>query len=128
LQELGIEQAADGRLLHHEPGIARVSGTGGSLTKVGTGTLSGANTYTGATTVNGATLDISGSLASTSIDIGATGTMEFLVGSSANGKKLTNAGNLNFLNASRQAMRPSPRTAAVRPPYSTPPMAHQPGL
>ncbi|WP_174525318.1 beta strand repeat-containing protein, partial [Hydrogenophaga palleronii] len=42
---------------------AIVNGTGNSLFKVGTGTLtlSGANTYTGATTVNGGTLALSGS-------------------------------------------------------------------
>ncbi|MCG2630723.1 autotransporter domain-containing protein [Bradyrhizobium sp. WYCCWR 13023] len=39
-----------------------ISGTGGSLTKVGTGTLTltGANTYTGATTVSAGTLALSG--------------------------------------------------------------------
>lgn len=42
-----------------------VPGTGGSLTKIGTGTLtlSGASTYTGATTVNGGTLLLTGSIA-----------------------------------------------------------------
>ncbi|MGQ0590908.1 MAG: beta strand repeat-containing protein, partial [Sphingosinicella sp.] len=41
-----------------------LGGTGGSLTKVGTGTLtlSGASTYTGATTVNGGTLLLTGSI------------------------------------------------------------------
>ena len=40
-------------------------GTGGSLVKTGTGTLtlSGINTYTGATTVNGGTLVVNGSIA-----------------------------------------------------------------
>lgn len=43
-----------------------IGGTGGSLTKVGAGTLTlaGANTYTGATTVNGGSLIITGSIAS----------------------------------------------------------------
>jgi autotransporter-associated beta strand protein len=43
-------------------------GTGGSLVKVGTGTLtlSGTNTYTGSTTVNGGALEIDGSIASSS--------------------------------------------------------------
>jgi autotransporter-associated beta strand protein len=45
-----------------------MSGTGGSLTKTGTGTftLSGANTYTGATTVTGGTLLVNGSTSSSS--------------------------------------------------------------
>ena len=43
-------------------------GTGGSLVKVGTGTLtlSGTNTYTGATTVDGGTLEVDGAIADTS--------------------------------------------------------------
>ena len=46
-----------------------ISGVGGSLTKVGTGTLtlSGTNTYTGATTVNGGTLVVDGSTALSSL-------------------------------------------------------------
>ena len=51
--------------------------TGGSLIKVGSGTLtlSGINTYTGPTTVNGGTLEVDGSIASSSLttaDSGAT--------------------------------------------------------
>jgi autotransporter-associated beta strand protein len=44
-------------------------GTGGSLVKIGTGTmtLSGANAYTGATTVNGGILSVNGSIASSSM-------------------------------------------------------------
>src|SRR5439155_13740972 len=43
-------------------------GTGGSLTKIGTGmlTVSGANTYTGATAVNAGTLLVDGSIFSSS--------------------------------------------------------------
>ncbi|WP_342731086.1 autotransporter domain-containing protein [Bradyrhizobium sp. B117] len=45
-----------------------LSATGGSLVKVGTGTLtlSGVNTYTGATTIDGGTLAVNGSIASSS--------------------------------------------------------------
>jgi autotransporter-associated beta strand protein len=52
--------------------------TGGSLVKVGSGTLtlSGANTYTGATTVNGGTLEVDGSiLNSSSVTVNAGGTL-----------------------------------------------------
>jgi autotransporter-associated beta strand protein len=53
------------------------SGTGGSLTKIGTGTLtlSGTNTYTGATAVNAGKLLVDGSIASSSnvtVNAGAT--------------------------------------------------------
>src|SRR6185437_14646392 len=49
--------------------------TGGSLVKVGTGTLtlSGANIYTGATTVNGGTLLVTGSIASPLTTVNAGG-------------------------------------------------------
>ena len=45
----------------------RNGGTGGSLVKVGTGTLTltGVNTFTGSTTVNAGSLVVNGSLAST---------------------------------------------------------------
>ena len=49
--------------------------TGGSLSKIGTGTLtlSGANTYTGATTVNGGALIVNGSITSaTTVNSGGT--------------------------------------------------------
>ena len=47
------------------------AGTGGSLTKVGTGslTLPGANTYTGNTNVNGGALFVDGSLASANVNV-----------------------------------------------------------
>jgi outer membrane autotransporter protein len=49
------------------PGFFGDGGTGGSLTKVGTGTLklTGNNTYTGMTTVNAGSLIVDGSIAST---------------------------------------------------------------
>jgi outer membrane autotransporter protein len=52
-------------------------GTGGSLTKIGTGTfaLTGANTYTGDTNINAGTLFVDGSLASANVFVQAAGTL-----------------------------------------------------
>jgi autotransporter-associated beta strand protein len=53
-------------------------GTGGSLTKIGTGTLtlSGVNTYTGATVIDAGTLAVNGSIASSSqLTVNASGTL-----------------------------------------------------
>jgi outer membrane autotransporter protein len=65
-------------------------GSGGSLVKVGTGTLSltGNNTYTGPTTVNGGTLSVNGSLAS-SVTVNSGGT---LAGSGTVGGATINGG------------------------------------
>jgi autotransporter-associated beta strand protein len=51
--------------------------TGGSLVKVGTGTLAltGTNTYTGATTVNAGTLFVNGSIANSAVMVNAGGTL-----------------------------------------------------
>ena len=53
-------------------------GTGGALTKVGTGTLTvtGINTYTGASTINGGTLEVDGSIAGSSgVTVNSGGTL-----------------------------------------------------
>jgi autotransporter-associated beta strand protein len=51
--------------------------TGGSLVKVGTGTLTltGTNTYTGATTVNAGTLFVNGSIANSAVTVNAGATL-----------------------------------------------------
>jgi autotransporter-associated beta strand protein len=51
--------------------------TGGSLAKVGTGTLTltGSNTYTGATTVNAGTLFVNGSIANSAVTVNAGATL-----------------------------------------------------
>ncbi len=66
-------------------------GTGGSLTKIGTGTLtlSGNNTYTGDTNINGGSLIIDGSIASGNMFVNATG---LLGGTGSVGGNVTNAG------------------------------------
>ncbi|MFX9762094.1 autotransporter-associated beta strand repeat-containing protein, partial [Acinetobacter baumannii] len=51
-----------------------ISGSGGSLVKVGTGTLtlSGANTYSGGTTINGGTLQLGTAVSAGAIQGAAT--------------------------------------------------------
>lgn len=101
-----------------------ISGAGGSLVKLGTGTLtlSGANTYSGATTVSGGRLAVNGSLAGSVIvnaggELGGTGTVG---GALINGGMLAPgnsigvlnvAGNLAFTSASTYAVEVSPSSA-----------------
>ena len=79
----------------------RNGGTGGSLVKVGTGTLTltGANTFTGGTTVNAGGLVVNGSLASTVTlnggMLGGSGTISGLV---ANGGMLAPGNSIGTLN------------------------------
>ena len=75
-------------------GVISDGGLEGSLTKVGTGslTLTGANTYTGATTVNGGSLIVDGSIISAQTFVNAGG---LLAGNGTIGGDLTNGGIVN---------------------------------
>jgi autotransporter-associated beta strand protein len=84
-----------------------ISGVGGSLTKVGSGTftLTGTNTYTGATTVSDGTLQIGkngdpGSIASATVDVGASGTLQYVDSSDAGSATISNSGVMKFFNTS----------------------------
>jgi autotransporter-associated beta strand protein len=72
-----------------------ISGTGGSLTKTGTGTLtlSGTNTYTGNTNVNGGTLLVNGSIATSALTTVNAGTT--LGGTGIVGNTVINGGILS---------------------------------
>ncbi|MCP3368374.1 autotransporter domain-containing protein [Bradyrhizobium cajani] len=83
-----------------------IAGTGGSLVKIGTGTLtlSGANTYTGGTTVNGGTLQL-GTAASVgtilgTVIVGASGTFDVVNANTSGITSISNDGTTIFHNAS----------------------------
>ncbi|WP_284266168.1 autotransporter outer membrane beta-barrel domain-containing protein [Bradyrhizobium iriomotense] len=81
-------------------------GAGGSLVKVGTGTLtlSGTNSYTGGTTINGGTLQLGsadgvGSIVGT-VNVGSSGAFDVVNADTSGITTITNSGLLNFRNTS----------------------------
>ncbi|OAF11671.1 hypothetical protein AXW67_22375 [Bradyrhizobium neotropicale] len=106
-----------------------ISGIGGSLVKVGTGTmqLTGTNTYTGATTVNGGNLQVDGSIATSSLitvnhgGLGGVGTVgnvqvnssgALYSGSGQPGTSLTVSGNLALQSGAFYAVAVNPSSAS----------------
>jgi autotransporter-associated beta strand protein len=78
--------------------FAGVLGGGYGLTKISAGTLalSGNNTYTGSTWVNAGTLDLTGSLASGSVNVASGATLNDTNAGLAANAALTNAGSVNL--------------------------------
>jgi outer membrane autotransporter protein len=105
-------------------------GTGGSLVKVGTGTLtlSNINTYTETTTVNAGKLEVDGSIATSSLTtvnsgatlmgIGAVGNTSigsggiFMPGSATPGSSMSVTGNLGFVAGSTYKVNLDPTTSS----------------
>ena len=108
-----------------------ITGTGGSLVKTGSGTLtlSGINSYTGSTTVNAGTLIVDGSIAPSSLTtvnsggtLGGTGTVGntqinsggvFAPGSGSAGTSMTVAGNLAFQSGALYLVQVNSSTASL---------------